>query len=152
MSDTPEEASVEPLPLSRELREAFSEAAQDDRIWNDAKADPGAFLRERGVGEDGFSIAFLDAERKGDSIRYTGAGGQLVLEMNCPPQRMWWHFCRRLMRVCEQRTIIVDGKPETVDINCFIVCEAWVWEEELTLPKRPPFPPWPLHEPISAAE
>lgn len=152
MPETPEETSVEPRPLSRELREAFAEAVQDDRLWSDAKADPQAFLHEKGVREGGVSVAFLDVERSGDRIRYIGADGQVILDMFCPPERVWWHFCRKLMRVCEKHTIRIDDEPKIVEFNCVLVCEESIWDDRPTLPKRPPFPPLPLHERISAVE
>ncbi|HEX5374922.1 MAG TPA: hypothetical protein VFW48_02080 [Solirubrobacterales bacterium] len=152
MSGRPEEESVESRFLTQELREAFADAAQDDQLWAEARADPRAFLRQMGVAEDGFSVAFLDAEQRGDRIRYIGAGDQVVLEMFCPPGRVWWHFCRRLMRVCEKRTLLINGEEETIDVNCFLVCEEWIWDEQLTISKRPPFPPLPLHERFAAIE
>ncbi len=64
--------------------------------------------------------------------------------MYCPPQRTWWSWCRQVMRVCEKRTVLVDGEATEVEVNCYFVCQEWIWEPEFTLPTRPPFPPLPL--------
>jgi hypothetical protein len=131
--------------LTKELRTAFEEAARDDDLWGEAKADPDRYLEHRGVPpSDQFSVAFLDVEREGDTVRFLGGGGVSLLEMYCPPQRTWWSWCRKVMRVCEKRTVLVDGEAKEVDVNCYFVCEESIWEPEFTLPTRPPFPPLPL--------
>ena len=140
-----ENESIEAPFLTEELRTAFAEAAGDEGLWGQAKEDPDRYLEGRGVPlSETFSVAFLDVEREGDMIRYLGAGGLTLLEMYCPPERVWWSFCRKVMRVCEKRTVIINGEPKEVDANCYFVCEEWIWESEFTLPTRPPFPPFPL--------
>lgn len=139
-----ENEPIETPFLTKELRAAFDEAARDRDVWEEARADPTRFLESRGIPpSDQYTVGFLDVTRDADTVRFLGAGDQSLFEIYCPPERMWWGWCRKVMRVCETQTVIVNGVATTIEVNCHFVCAEWIWEPELTLPKFPPFPPLP---------
>jgi hypothetical protein len=152
--NTPDESSeprrlslsdIEAL-LTREIRSAFESAAQDETLWEEAKRNTREFLRSRNIEiPAGVTVTFLEVEHEGDQLRYLGAAEMPMLEMYCPPTKVWWHECRKIARVCNiQTTIDFNGELQTVERDCHFVCEEFIWDPELTLTKRPPWPPIPL--------
>lgn len=134
--------------LTSEFRSAFKAAVQDAILWKEAKLNAQKFLQSRGVTlSDRITVAFLDVELEGDRLKFFGADNKIpILDMYCPPTFVWWHFCRKIARVCEKKTVIIDpitGKKNVIESNCYLVCEEYIWDPELSLPKRPPWPPIP---------
>lgn len=144
--------------LSPEVREAFAVAGKRDELWQIASRDGERYLRERGIEvPKDLDVAFLNVQRQGDWMIWSDGGFAPLLEMYCPPERTWWQECRKVMRVCETRKVAFckdttrpdpqdpcfpkESVVEDVDVNCYTVCEQSIWEPELTLPIRPPFPP-----------
>jgi hypothetical protein len=144
--------------LTPAVREAFDAAAREDDLWKLATRDGESYLRERGVEiPPDLSVSFLNVQRQGDWMTWADGRFAPLFEMYCPPVRTWWQECGKIMRVCESRTVAIckntstpDPKDpcfpretslETVDLNCYSVCERSIWEKEFTLPTRPPFPP-----------
>lgn len=144
--------------LTPAVREAFDAAAHHDELWKLATRDGESYLRERGIEiPPDLSLSFLNVQRQGDWMIWTDGRFAPLLEMYCPPVRTWWQECAKTMRVCESRTIAIckntttpnlkdpcypqETSLENVDLNCYTVCERSIWEKELTLPTRPPFPP-----------
>jgi hypothetical protein len=144
--------------LSPEVREAFATAARNDKLWQLATRDGEAYLRERGIEvPKDLNVSFLNVQRAGDWMTWSGGDFAPLFEMYCPPERTWWQECRKTMQVCETRTVAFCKATATpdpkdpcypkqsaiaeVNLNCYTVCEQSIWEPELTLPIRPPFPP-----------
>ena len=144
--------------FSPAVREAFAEAARDERLWELATRDGEAYLRERGIElPPDISLSFLNLERQGDWIFWSGPGHAPVLDMYCPPTRTFWSQCAKVGRACEKKTVAycqatqnpTPGDPcfpdqtvvTEVDTNCYFVCDRFIWEPEFTLTTRPPFPP-----------
>jgi hypothetical protein len=144
--------------LSPEVREAFAAAARHDELWQAATRDGELYLRERGIEvPKDLNVSFLNVQRQGDWMIWSDGDFGPLLEMYCPPMRTWWQECRKTMQVCETRQVAYckattnpDPKDpcypkasvlEEVNVNCYTVCEQSIWEPELTLPIRPPFPP-----------
>jgi hypothetical protein len=145
MADQQEKELFQAAALTREIREAFAEAVHDQELWTQARDDTQSFLRAREIEiTSGATITFLDQVREGDWLKYLGAGAKSILEMYCPPTRTWWNECAKIARVCETRTVEVKGELVQIEVDCYFVCERFIWEEELTLPQRPPWPPIPL--------
>jgi hypothetical protein len=155
-------SAQEPPPLDRflspEVREAFAAAASHDELWQKATLDGEAYLRARGVEiPRDLSVSFLNVQRQGDWTIWSDGGFAPLFEMYCPPVRTWWQECRKLMRVCESRKVAIckattnpdpkdpcypkESTVEDIEVNCYTVCEQSIWEPEMTLPIRPPFPP-----------
>jgi hypothetical protein len=131
-----------------EVRKAFSDAARDRRLWDVATLDGEAYLRERGVEVPAdLSVTFLNVERGGDLVRFSGHRFEPRLDFYCPPERMWWQECARIMRVCDTEQVAVRRGDDIViveiETNCYFVCEQSIWEERFTPTIRPPFPPLP---------
>ncbi len=144
MSMKPRSESVDQVLTNEAMRRTFQEAAENNDLWRRAVEDTPAFLAERGVEvPEGFSVDFLDVERQGDVIRFTGGAG-FFLDVFCPPIRTGWEFCRKVDLLCETEKAIVDGKEVTIKKNCYIVCLEHIWDPEFTLPTRPPLPPLPF--------
>ena len=147
-----------------EVREAFAAAAREPKLWEMATRDGEAFLRERGIEVPrDLSVSYLNVQRQGDWMIWQDGDFAPLLEMYCPPVRTWWQECRKIMRVCETKTVRyckVTSQPDQndpcypketaeaeVEANCHFVCEASIWEKEFTPAIRPPFPPFPLLRP-----
>src|SRR5919109_5212802 len=79
-----EQTAVE-RAFSPAVREAFAEAARDEHLWDLATRDGEAYLRERGIElPRDISVSFLNLERQGDWIFWSGPGHAPVLDMYCP--------------------------------------------------------------------
>jgi hypothetical protein len=91
-------------------------------------------------------VAFLDQLQGGDWIGFRRPGE--LLQEYCPPERVWWRMCRKVIRVCESVETCVPVATGgctlvKVEKNCAFVCEEFAWEATFTLATRPPFPPRP---------
>jgi hypothetical protein len=140
-----QEELLQTSALSQEIRAAFVEAAQDERLWTEAREETHRFLRAREIEIPiGITITFLDQLRDGDWIKYLGPRGSSILSIYCPPERAWWAQCSKIVRACETKIVTINGEPKEVESNCYFVCEQFIWEEQLSLPQRPPWPPLPL--------
>jgi hypothetical protein len=130
--------------LSQGIRAAFVDAVQDEKLWVEARDDTHRFLQARGVEvPTDLTITFLDQMREGDWIKYLGPRGTSILSVYCPPEKTWWDQCSKVVRACETRIMDIDGELAQVEVNCYFVCEQFIWEERLPLPQRPPWPPIP---------
>ena len=147
--------------LSPAVREAFASAAQDRALWDVATRDAARYLRQRGIEvPPDLHVSFLDVQREGDWIRFGGIDEDALLDMYCPKLRTGWEMCAKVIRACEQKTIAFcrdttnpnlqdpcfprETVVDTIDTNCYFVCDRFIWEKEFTLSTRPPFPPLPL--------
>jgi hypothetical protein len=144
--------------LSPAVREAFAAAVRENGLWQFATRDAEAYLRERGIEvPPELSVSFLNVQRQGDWVIWADGNFAPLLEMYCPPVRTWWQECRKTMQVCETRKVAFckdttnpnlkdpcypkESVVEDVNLNCYTVCEQFIWDREFTLPTRPPFPP-----------
>ena len=131
--------------LTKPVRKAFAVAARDPELWSFALRDPGGYLASRGIEvPENLGVAFVDSLRGGDWIGFQRPGEEL--EMFCPPERVWWRECRKIIRVCDTVDVCIpDGNGGCtlvkVEKNCAFVCEESIWDEQFTLFTRPPFPP-----------
>lgn len=133
--------------LTPPVRKAFAVAGREPELWEAALRDPVGYLSSRGVEvPEDLSVVFLDQLRGGDWIGFQRPGEELY--MFCPPERVWWHECRKIIRVCESvERCVPDGSGGCtlvkVEKNCAFVCEESIWDETFNLATRPPFPPLP---------
>ena len=136
--------------LTPQVREAFAKAALEPGLWEEATRDSRKYLAGLGIEiPPDAGVSFLDYDRRGDWVLFRGAGFNPLLEAYCPPARVWWNECRKIIRACDQKTVAIKDRRGqvvslvTVDTNCHFVCEQSIWEESFELPTRPPFPPLP---------